>query len=158
MQERFDAPCGIYCGACFVLMARKRGSLEELASRWNFKPEQLVCYGCKSGQVSESCKPCKIRPCAESKGHEFCIECPELSCKLTEIFSEYKKFKPHLALNFKNLESIGNSCKDAWLSEQARRWSCKKCGTPFSWYDEICTQCGSRLYNAKNEVEDLNLL
>ncbi|NLI98040.1 DUF3795 domain-containing protein [bacterium] len=158
MKERFDAPCGIYCGACFVLMARKRGGLEELASKWNCKPEQLVCYGCKSGQISESCKPCKIRPCAESKGYEFCNQCDEFPCKMTASFPEHKKIKPHLALIFKDLESISEKGKESWLSEQAERWSCKKCGTSFSWYDEVCTKCGSKLYNAKDEAADLDLL
>ena len=158
MHERYDAPCGIYCGACFVLMARKRDNLKEIARMWKCKPEQLICYGCKSGQVSESCKPCTIRPCAEAKGHDFCFECEEFPCKLTSTFPEHKKVKPHLALIFKDLEIIKEKGLKVWLDEQAVRWSCKECGTSFSWYEEMCPNCGTRLHNAKDEAISLGLL
>lgn len=158
MEERYDAPCGIYCGACFVLTARKRGNLDEIAKMWDCKPEQLECFGCKSAQVSESCRPCKIRPCAESRGNEFCIECNEYPCELIKSFSAYKTQKPHLALVFRDLDTIKTKGLSAWLEEQSVRWSCKECGTSFSWYDEVCKKCGAKLYNAKDEASDLGLL
>lgn len=158
MREQYDAPCGIYCGACFVMMARKRNNLASIARMWNYKPEQLICYGCRSARVSESCKPCKIRPCAESRGYQFCIECEDFPCELIKAFSKYKTQKPHGALIFKDLEEIKAKGLDAWLDKQASRWSCKECGTSFSWYDEICEKCGAKLYNAKEEASDLGLL
>ncbi len=158
MEERYDSVCGIYCGACFVLAARKRNDLESIARMWNCKPDQLICYGCKSGQVSDSCKPCEIRPCAEAKGHAFCIECEAFPCKLTGLFHENKKVKPHLALVFRDLESIKEKGVAVWLDEQASRWSCKKCGASLSWYDEKCPGCGATFRNARDEAADLGLL
>lgn len=158
MEERYDSVCGIYCGACYVLIARKRNNLEAIAEVRNCKPQQLECFGCKSRHVSEFCKPCELRLCAESKGHEFCIECDEFPCKMTETFWEHKKAKPHAALIFKDLETIKEKGVSVWLSEQARRWSCGECGTAFSWYDEVCKKCGAKLYNAKDEATELGLL
>lgn len=158
MEERYDSVCGIYCGACYVLAARKRNNLEAIAEMQNCRPEQLICYGCKSGQVSEFCRPCELRSCAESKGHEFCIECDEFPCKMIETFLEQKKAKPHAALLFKDLEAIKKKGVKLWFSEQAKRWSCEKCGTSLTWYDEKCHCCGASFYNARDEAADLGLL
>jgi hypothetical protein len=158
MQERYDASCGLYCGACLVLMARKRNNLKPVARMLKYKPEQLICYGCKSEKLSDSCSRCKIRPCAESKGHEFCIECDEFPCTHINYFHSFRSERPHIASIFGNLETIKKKGKDAWLSEQAKRWSCKKCGTSFSWYEETCEECGTELYNARDEAMDVGLV
>lgn len=44
------------------------------------------CSGCRGNQTElfTLCIGCKIRPCAESKGIEYCSYCTDFPCKLLE--------------------------------------------------------------------------
>ena len=70
MEFKYDAYCGLYCGACGVLIANERDKLEQLAKAWKVEPEKLECHGCKSETSSSFCVSCNIRSCAESKDKE----------------------------------------------------------------------------------------
>jgi len=41
MPFRYDTYCGLYCGACEILLANEKGSVEALAQAWNRDPESL---------------------------------------------------------------------------------------------------------------------
>jgi len=151
---RYDSYCGIYCGACENVDAKKRGQLAELAKRAEKPVEQLDCDGCKSEVITQCCVNCKIRACAVERGYETCVECAECPCGHFEPFKK-GDFYPLYVLMMNNLKTTKRTGLDAWLKERKKRWSCADCGTPFWWYQKTCDDCGAKLYDCEAEAEDL---
>ncbi len=155
MEYRFDAPCGIYCGACENVHAKKRGQLEQLAKRANKPVEVLDCQGCRSEVIAQCCANCKIKACAEGKGFETCAECDECPCERYEVFKK-GDFYPLYVLMMNNLKTIDEGGLDAWLKNREKRWKCSECGTPLWWYQKTCDDCGAKLYNCEAEAAKLD--
>ena len=153
MKFRFDSYCGLYCGACGVVHAVEKGNLEEMAAKWKSTPEAMECYGCKSDQVAEFAKKCKIRLCAIEKGLDFCFECDEYPCERMTDFLENQSVHPRIHID--NLQNIKEKGLETWLAEQNDRWSCNNCGTKFHFDEITCIQCGATLYNLVEEANDL---
>lgn len=153
MKYRYDTYCGLYCGACAVLIANREGTLKESSQKWDTDPEDLKCHGCKTETNAVYCKTCDIKQCAENKQIDFCFQCAEYPCtRLVEFRND--EF-PHHSVIFRNLEIIQKKGAKKWLEEQKLRWSCPECGTKFAWYDETCKKCGTKLYNCREEDKDL---
>ena len=151
MEFRRDGYCGLYCGACPVFLANEQGKVEELAQKWEKKPEELICFGCKSEQVTPWCTTCDIKLCAQDKGYEFCFECNELPCDKMTTFIEDERCPYHLGVK-KNLDFIRQKGVETWLQAQDARWRCQECGTKFAWQDETCKNCGSAVSNYKADL------
>jgi hypothetical protein len=154
MAFRYDTYCGLYCGACPVLVANETGQLAETARKWDMKPEELVCGGCKSGVECVYCRSCRLKACAQDKQIESCVECAEYPC--LQLIDFRNDSHPHHSAVLGNLSRIRKIGVRNWLTEQKTRWSCSMCGTRFTWYDETCAQCGSRLYNCRSEDDELS--
>ncbi|MBD3286324.1 DUF3795 domain-containing protein [candidate division WOR-3 bacterium] len=154
----YDTHCGLYCGACPVLMANERGDeewLQATAKQWKRQPEDLRCLGCKTEITAVFCTGCKMRACAREKGLEFCSECSDYPCEMVKDFRNDDA--PHHSVIIKNLERIKEIGGKKWLAEQMERWTCTKCGTRFGWYTEKCEKCGAEVYNAVAEEKDLTV-
>jgi hypothetical protein len=145
-----DTYRGLYCGACGVINAVEKGTLDAFALKWDSTSEKMECHGCKSDHVAEFCNNCKIRNCAIEKGVDFCIECRDFPCETMQAFFENNSAHPKI--HFSNLERIKEAGLDVWLTEQKARWSCKACGTKFHFDETTCTQCGEKLYNLVDEA------
>jgi rubrerythrin len=154
MDYRYDAYCGLYCGACPVLVANQRGTVDELAEKLETDPAELVCAGCKSGTRVDSRADCKFVLCALEKGVEFCGDCDEYPCKRLTDFRDDEW--AHHSVVTKNLDRLKEVGPEAWLAEQDKRWTCPACGARFAWYDEECPDCGAGTYDARAEEMDLN--
>ena len=142
MNYVLDAYCGVFCGACLVMLATKTGKLEEDKS----------CFGCKSEKPTRFCKTCRIKACATSKGFEFCFECSKLTtCDLMQNFIADKQYPYGLCVS-ENLKVIQTKGLGNWQEMQVKRWRCEYCGEPYSWYQETCTKCG---FAVKNYLADL---
>lgn len=153
MDFRYDSYCGLYCGACDVLVANEKDEVEKAAKAWNMKPEQLRCHGCKSTINAVFCADCVIKPCAETREIEFCSQCDEYPCSRLREFRDDEN--PHHSIVLRNLDFIREQGVDAWLEEQRDRWSCPGCGEKCSWYDKTCRKCGAQWYNCEDEDKDL---
>lgn len=154
MEYRYDAPCGIYCGACGTLNAFREGRLEEHSKLVNEDPELLKCAGCKTDVNATYCEGCFIRDCAADQGIEFCFECEDFPC---DALVDFKNDKwPHHSRVLKNLAEIRDKGLDVWLEERAKRWSCPECGKGFTWYEDTCEKCGAKLYDCRAEDKDLS--
>jgi len=153
MDYRYDTYCGLYCGACPVLVANQKGTIEELASRNDMDPADLVCAGCKSGTLASFCADCHFIPCAHGKGVESCVECDEYPCERLTAFRDDER--PHHSVVTKNLDRLSEIGLKAWLAEQNKRWKCEACGARFAWYDEKCPECGAGTYDARAEEKDI---
>ena len=153
MEYRYDAPCGLYCGACDALNSFREGRSEEHAKLAGEDPELVKCAGCKTDVNAIYCVGCDFRDCTRDKGIEFCSECEDFPCAKLVAFRNDEH--PHHSSVLKNLETIRDKGLDAWLKEQEERWSCPECGKGFTWYDSKCEACGAGLYDCRAEDKDL---
>lgn len=153
MKFQEDSYCGLFCGACPVLIANKEDTVQETAKEWDMNPEDIQCHGCKSDTVSVYCRTCDIKECAENNQVEFCFQCAEYPCDRLVAFRNDES--PHHSVVLKNLETIQEKGTQEWLEQQKFRWSCLECGTAFTWYDTVCKKCGNTLYNCKDEEKEL---
>lgn len=153
MAARYDAYCGLYCGACPIRAATERGEVEEKAAEWGLPAEDIVCHGCKSKVKAKLSADCVMRLCAQDHGLESCAECDEYPCNTLQTFE--RDGYPHHSVIAANLEAIYSRGVDTWLAEQKERWSCKACGAPFTWYEDKCSGCGAELYDARAEERDI---
>jgi len=153
-----DSYCGLFCGACEIMLAYKKAKKAKTEAKWDELPKEFTdfipkaevkCYGCKTDDVFIGCKGCGIRDCAREKGVEFCFECNEYPCRLTnemkKAVRKYKKIMPHATAIIGNLEDIRSKGKKVWLSEQKKLWSCPDCGERFGWYHKACSKCGRNI-------------
>lgn len=161
-EFRCDSYCGLYCGACDILLAYKNGMKNGHVPQWNDLPSELrnhpviaknseiKCYGCKTDTVFAGCSKCLIRKCARNKvGIETCLDCRSYPCwrfKITALIRKVLNLEtklPHLKdINF-NLEVIRNNGMKFWLEEQDRKWQCPHCGKRLSWYNASCIDCNN---------------
>jgi hypothetical protein len=126
-----DGYCGGYCGACPDFLATQ----QEIAA------EDRRCQGCKSAVVLDWCAQCHLKKCAQEKGYETCAECDSFPCVPMTTFIE-DQGHPYHALVPANVATIRAKGIPAWLAEQAERWRCPACGTPFAWEMTVCPACG----------------
>lgn len=152
MKTRFDSYCGLYCGACPILVANVKGDVEKKAEAWGLDAKDLNCQGCKGKVVAGICADCVMRLCARDRGVDFCVECDDYPCGTFTAFQR-DRF-PHHTLAEANLKVIADRGVDAWLEEQKKRWSCPSCGEPYTWYEEECAKCGAELFDACAEEND----
>ena len=127
MKECSDSYCGIYCGACST----------------------PGCKGCKIMDDSHWSPDCKFIKCAQSKEIKACPLCSEYPCQDIIEF-EHDGYIHHRTVlaNGLRIKEIGLV---AWLDEQKKRWSCSECGRRYTWFEEKCQSCGSKLLNVHEE-------
>lgn len=132
MDYVMDGYCGVYCGACPILLTTKTGKIDE----------DKQCHGCKSEKNTGYCATCGIKTCAQDKGYEFCNQCNELkTCELIQKFVSDTQY-PYGQCVLDNMKMIRDEGLPKWLKIQDKRWRCENCGTSHSWYHETCPQCG----------------
>jgi hypothetical protein len=140
MEYVKDGYCGLYCGACPLMLATIAGTAES------------PCYGCKSELPAGHCATCAIKSCARERGYEFCYECAELDgCEKMHAFMVDPQWPYHQAVltNFDFIEAEG---QPAWLDAQDKRWRCAACGESHSWWDEACKNCGQPVASYKADL------
>jgi hypothetical protein len=138
--------CGLYCGACYHYRAAQPDSRHLLAeaARRGRPLQGFACQGCRSQDryVHPGCAECEIRACAQGREALHCGLCPEFPCQQLLAFqSDGRLHHRHVLVHLERLAVQGI---EAWLAEQAQRWTCR-CGAAFSWYEEVCHHCGASL-------------
>ncbi len=155
MEYRYDAVCGLYCGACRVVQCNEDGSVDALAKEWGKDPEGLVCRGCKSDVLAAFCRDCDFKSCAASKGVEYCSECSEFPCAVLIEFRDDDA--AHHSAVVRNSVAMREQGIPAWLESQRDRWDCPECGTRFWWYAKTCKTCGLALRDSEAEEAEADL-
>lgn len=156
-HRRYDSYCGIYCGACEIMNAETSQDKMRIAQIWEgvfeASPEQMDCSGCKTDRLFFNCEQCRMRPCAQSRGVECCIECEDYPCDYYQqgkIMVERLPCLKHMNAIIRNLRYIRDHGVEQWLADQRTIWGCPGCGTPFTWYAEECRYCGRDLKRIKD--------
>jgi predicted RNA-binding Zn-ribbon protein involved in translation (DUF1610 family) len=132
MEFLLDGYCGLYCGACPILLATRNRTGEQ------------ACHGCKTDRNPEWCATCELKACARKRGVEFCYLCAEYPCGKLERFTNSAEYPYHSEV-YDYMKTIQTEGAAAWLEHMKTRWSCPACGKDASWWDQTCTQCGERL-------------
>ena len=159
-EFKYGSFCGLYCGACDILVAYRNGLETGEKPQWSTMPAELgnlpstirkseiECHGCQSDTVFAGCSKCLIRKCAMKKtAIRTCQDCKRYPCwrfKLTDFYKRLLKLEeklPHQKTIGRNMEVIRNRGVQVWLEEQSRRWQCPYCGKRLSWYRSACTTC-----------------
>ena len=143
-DRNLEGYCGLYCGACPVHERHRDDPVVRgMRERFDISNDQPLCRGCRSDVLWVSCRDCKIRDCAQSKGSDSCFACSEMPCdRLTQLSA----LRPHLVEIFPNLERLRDRGSEAWLAKQADHWLCPSCGRAATWYEQqVCGACGASL-------------
>lgn len=133
--------CGLYCGACSSMLLHEKESGLSHAAHYIHEYNEGPCPGCVNGA-----QECEFIRCAREKGVSGCAACPDFPCVMILKFS--KDEWPHHIEVIDNLKRIREIGEEAWLSEQAERWSCPDCGGRTHWYQKACTICGAVITSA----------
>lgn len=149
-KHRYDAYCGLYCGACEIVNAQTAEDKRRVGEVWGADPEQVHCAGCKTDTLFIHCHKCPIRTCAQDKGIEFCFECSDYPCNIYEEGREIVEQLPHLKATVINQKFIKEYGVKRWLVEQKEKWECPQCRSPFAWYTQECRDCGKNLNGIKD--------
>jgi len=151
----YGAYCGLYCGACAILVANERGEVEKLLEQEEpgYIVDDLTCRGCRTDVLARWCADCEMRLCARRRGVAFCSHCDDYPCEHNKAFQADKH--AHHSVVLKNLAAIAERGGEAWLAAQAERWKCPSCGARFTWYEKKCDGCGAELYGCRAEERDL---
>jgi hypothetical protein len=137
MDYVLDGYCGIYCGACPVILATMRDEPGDVEP----------CHGCKSQKPAGFCYTCEIKACARNKGYDFCVQCNGLTtCEFLKKLVSNEQY-PYGQCVFNNMQVIRDEGLPKWLEMQEKRWSCTFCGETHSWYQGTCQQCGKAVEN-----------
>jgi len=169
MGTNFDSYCGIFCGACSIMVSYRTGIKDPLAEFFNEEnvrsffamqgvefpdePFEHKCNGCKTDVLFVNCRPCRIRACAEAKNVQHCVECSDYPCELFKFQfcnPDVHEKLPHSKMSVINLDRIKETGVSRWLAEQEASWRCPDCGTGFSWYANVCSHCGRELDSLKD--------
>jgi len=141
-ESKLGAFCGLYCGACPLY----------LTSIKTEDPSKVVCLGCKSDKLAEHCLKCAMKDCASAKNLNSCGECVQFPCEKTKPFHNSDKDMAKIAE--KSCYCIRQTNYSTWTKEQVSRWTCKNCGSTFSFSDETCPNCKADVYSCKEEAVD----
>jgi len=122
------AYCGLYCGAC----PKYVDAMENIKNAY--------CCGCASDVVPRRVERCDVRKCARIKRIKTCALCPEhSSCNTLKEFLNSSVVLTKVV--GKNLDEIRSKGLEKWQREQRAQWTCKYCGSPYSWKDRKCRKC-----------------
>jgi hypothetical protein len=142
-NRNLEAYCGLYCGACPVYSSREDDWIvKSVLEQHGLTIDELHCEGCRSGTLSPSCQVCATRDCAKSKGLDSCSGCEAFPCGR---ISDFGSARPHGKDVITNLTFLREHGSEAWLAQQAVKWTCSTCGRVGSWYETTCAQCGKPL-------------
>jgi hypothetical protein len=140
-QNQLLSPCGLYCGACGIMIAHREGDQklkEKLAAAYGLKPSDIACEGCLSEKLFVYCRACPVRKCAGEKGLEGCYLCSEFPvCPHINNFP-YPAGKENIMRAIPEWKKLGT---EKWVAAEMKRYSCPKCGAQLFRGAKRCRAC-----------------
>ena len=146
------APCGLYCGACGVYLAKRDGNEKfrvVLGNLYGTKPDETECDGCMQSDPGKKlysyCKICTIRSCVQGKGFYSCHQCDEWPCDRINNFilpTGVRVMKRAIPLwRAKVAEHGDQEGSVAWARAECERYHCPACGKPLFRGAQRCRSC-----------------
>jgi len=89
--HQMTAPCGLPCFACGFYLANRHQALQSIISKaFGIPLEKALCSGCRNerGKCGHLPMECRLYPCAEEKGVEFCHECFDFPCDYLHPYAD----------------------------------------------------------------------
>jgi hypothetical protein len=125
------APCGMNCGVCMAYLREKNH-----------------CPGCrgKDSDKPGSCARCIIKNCYELKKNKmkFCSsKCRKFPCDRLKHLDKRYRTKYHMSM-IENLDNITRLGIRAFVRNEEKRWTCKKCGGAICVHRYCCSSCGKK--------------
>jgi len=115
------APCGLPCFACYLFLAQDDGEKRRLVSQeLGLPPDKAVCPGCRAlqGQPGHLPMSCRLYPCAEAQGVQFCSDCDDFPCdKLHPYFDQAKMWHNTKVFQLCLIKKMGLA---AWAEHKAK--------------------------------------
>lgn len=127
LDSKLIAPCGIYCGACYMFLRDKKN-----------------CLGCRidSAYKPKSCDKCKIANCEQlhNKPSGFCYDCEKFPCQsFKQLDKRYRtKYSTSLIQNQIEIKERGTN---SFLTQESVIRTCSKCGSVVSIHWKGCLNC-----------------
>ena len=121
------APCGLYCGACGILIAHRDDNQkfkEKLSAAYGCSPDEIVCQGCLSDVRFKYCAVCPIRSCTLEKKYEGCHQCEDFPCAMIDNFPVPVGKKVIL----RAIPAWREMGTEKWVEEEEKRYRCPHCG------------------------------
>ena len=90
------AYCCLKCNECDAFIATQTDNQQlrqETAKRWNMKPEQINCNGCKTPSALFNCS---AKQCAEKKQVLTCAHCTDFPTCTNETWTKYPGLKKNV--------------------------------------------------------------
>ena len=152
LEEKFLAPCGLYCGVCGVLYATRDNNekfLQKLLSVYQSKipglddltAEDLKCDGCLSDRKSIFCQACAIRDCTQEKDYQGCHEYKDWPCEHIEHFP-IQVGKKVILRAIPHWRKHGT---EKWVEEEEARYICPECSNRIFRGAKRCNKCKTSL-------------
>lgn len=129
LDSKLIAPCGIYCGACYMFLREKKR-----------------CLGCRvdSTEKPKYCEKCKIAHCERllQTPSGFCFDCATFPCqRLKQLDKRYStKYGTGLIQNQIEIKEKGTN---AFLTQESAIRTCSNCGSVISIHWKGCIKCNN---------------
>ena len=129
MSAALIAPCGMNCRLCRA-----------------YGRDRNACPGCRG---DDSVKPktrvlCRIKTCEKIArgGARYCFRCGDFPCdRLNHLDKRYRtKYGESPILNFQTIKQAG---MDAFIRQEALKWTCSHCGSLLCVHRGVCLACGA---------------
>lgn len=148
LNEKFLAPCGLYCGVCGIYYATRDNNekfKERLVSVYNGKlpwveevtKESVTCEGCLSDNPSVFCTKCQIKDCTREKGYQGCHQCADFPCEFIENFP-MPVGKKVIMRAIPYWQKHGT---EKWVADEEARYHCPDCGHELFRGAKRCNKC-----------------
>lgn len=144
--------CGIYCGACGAHRAykdKRAKFFQQVVEAFEFPTEDVRCEGCHALTPKCAGFKCKVVQCLNSRGFEYCFECPAYESQSCKKYDDMAKKCAEYDVDLRaNLDRIKSGDTEAWLKECEQKFRCPKCGKSlpvFGYKGTLCYHCGADL-------------
>lgn len=119
------APCGIYCLACSAFLSPKN-----------------PCPGCRAEEARitrKSCRACKKKRCAQTRGLTWCFESGQFPCAAIRDLS--KRYAANYRINLIQRGQAGRADVNALARHLLRVSTCPDCGGLIDCHHLVCSGC-----------------